>query len=50
MGDGNLSNPNGRAVRLRVTCDLKYPGILERIQLAIKKLLPKNKVSIIKNK
>lgn len=50
MGDGNLSNPNGRAVRLRVTCDLKYPGILERIQLAIQKLLPKNKVSIVKHK
>lgn len=50
MGDGNLSNPNGRAVRLRVTCDLKYPGILERIQSAIQKLLPKNKVSIVKCK
>ena len=25
LGDGNLSNPNGRATRLRVTCDLRYP-------------------------
>jgi len=25
LGDGNLSNPNGRAVRLRITCDKKYP-------------------------
>lgn len=24
IGDGNLSNSNGRAVRLRVTCDNKY--------------------------
>lgn len=23
FGDGNLSNPNGRAVRLRVSCDKK---------------------------
>jgi hypothetical protein len=48
IGDGNLSNPNGRAVRLRVTCDLKYPKIIERISFAIKKLLPKNKVSIVR--
>lgn len=27
LGDGNLSNPNGRALRLRITCDEKYPGI-----------------------
>lgn len=50
MGDGNLSNPNGRAVRLRIACDLKYPKIIERIKLAISELLPKNKVSIIKCK
>ena len=48
IGDGNLSNPNGRAVRLRVTCDLKYPKIIERICNAIQKLLPKNKVTIVK--
>lgn len=28
IGDGNLSNPNGRAVRLRVTWDTKYPALL----------------------
>lgn len=50
MGDGNLSNPNGRAVRLRITCDLKYPRLIEKMQLAIQKLLPKNKVSIVKCK
>ena len=48
LGDGNLSNPNGRAIRLRVTCDLKYPKIIERICLTIQKLFPKNKVSIVK--
>ena len=47
IGDGNLSNPNGRAVRLRVSCDNKYPKIIERIRKAIQQLLPKNKVSIV---
>ena len=48
MGDGNLSNPNGRAVRLRITCDLKYKQLIKRISLSIQKLLPNNKVSIVK--
>jgi len=48
MGDGNLSNSNGRAIRLRITCDTKYPNIIDGITIAIQKLLPKNKVSIIK--
>ena len=48
IGDGNLSNPNGRAVRLRVTCDFKYPNIIERISSSIHTLLPTNKVSMIK--
>jgi len=48
IGDGNLSNPNGRAVRLRITCDLSYPQIIVRICSALKRLLPNNKVSIIK--
>lgn len=50
IGDGNLSNPNSRAVRLRVTCDIKYKNILQRIINSIKALLPDNKVSIIKRK
>lgn len=45
LGDGNLSNPNGRAVRLRVTCDVKYPQIIKRIMRSIRVILPKNKVS-----
>jgi DNA-binding transcriptional regulator WhiA len=50
LGDGNLSNPNGRAVRLRVTCDTKYDQIIQNIISAIKIALPKNKVSITKRK
>lgn len=48
IGDGNLSNPNGRAVRLRITCDTRYPKLLDRLTQAIQKLLPENKVSLIK--
>src|SRR5258708_4597734 len=45
IGDGNLSNPNGRAVRLRITCDNKYPKLQTRILESLKELLPENKVS-----
>lgn len=48
LGDGNLSNPNGRAARLRITCDLKYPRLIEDIQTALKTLLPNNKVSLVR--
>ena len=47
LGDGNLSNPNGRAVRLRITCDARYPAIAKEIIENIKILLPKNKVGIV---
>lgn len=47
IGDGNLSNPNGRAVRLRITCDTKYPKLIKRIIESIQKILPKNKVSVV---
>ncbi len=50
IGDGNLSNSNGRAVRLRITCDDKYPLLKVRIVEALKQLLPKNKVSEYKRK
>lgn len=45
MGDGNLSNPNGRAVRLRITCDTKYPYLISKIERALRKIAPNNKVS-----
>ena len=47
LGDGNLSNPNGRATRLRITCDKNYPLLIKRIFYSLKLLLPDNKVSII---
>lgn len=47
LGDGNLSNPNGRAVRLRISCDKKYPILLNRIKISLEKLLPQNKVSFV---
>ncbi len=46
LGDGNLSNPNGRATRLCITCDRKYPRLIRKMRNAIKLLLPKNKVSL----
>jgi DNA-binding transcriptional regulator WhiA len=48
LGDGNLSNPNGRAIRLRISCFSGYPKIGEEIFGVIKTLLPKNKVSIVR--
>lgn len=48
LGDGNLSNPNKRAVRLRVTCDIKYPKIIEEIKQSLGYILPQNKISEIK--
>ncbi len=50
LGDGNLSNPNGRAVRLRITCDTKYPSLIIKISEALQRLLPNNKVGKIKKK
>jgi DNA-binding transcriptional regulator WhiA len=47
LGDGNLSNPNGRATRLRITCDSTYPGIAEEIIHSLQTLFPDNKVSVI---
>ena len=47
LGDGNLSNPNGRAIRLRVTCDKKYPEIIEEIKRNLHIILPENKISTI---
>jgi tRNA dimethylallyltransferase len=29
IGDGGITNPNGRAYRLRITCDKKYPRIIK---------------------
>ncbi len=50
LGDGNLSNPNGRAVRLRITCDKKYPKLLQHIAISLQKFFPENKVSLVDRK
>lgn len=47
LGDGNLSNPNKRAVRLRITCDKKYPEIIKEIKSSLHYILPCNKISEI---
>lgn len=47
IGDGNLSNPNGRAVRLRIACDTRYPLLIVKIRSALERLLPLNKVSVV---
>jgi len=48
LGDGNLSNPNGRAIRLRISCDIQYPNLIKYIAKHIKQVLPKNKVALTK--
>ncbi len=50
IGDGNLSNPNGRAIRLRITCDEKYPLLMKRVINSLQSLFPQNKVSIAEKK
>ncbi len=50
IGDGNLSNPNGRAVRLRISCDTQYPKLIEKISSAIQVICPTNKVSFVLKK
>lgn len=47
LGDGNLSRPNGRATRLRVTCDARYPLLARTISSSLRELLPANAVSVI---
>lgn len=47
LGDGNLSNPNNRATRLRITCDNKYPQLIEHIKKTLMDLFPNNKVNLI---
>jgi len=48
LGDGNLSNPNGRAIRLRISCFSGYPKLVEEITETIRYLLPYNKISTVR--
>ena len=50
LGDGNLSNPNGRATRLRITCDIAYPNIIKQIIHSLEEAFPNNQVSTVTNK
>ena len=47
IGDGNLSNPNGRATRLRITCHTRHKVLVRNICEAIQAILPKNKINIV---
>jgi len=47
LGDGNLSNPNGRAVRLRITCDKKYPKLIKHIIESLNTLFPESRVGTV---
>jgi DNA-binding transcriptional regulator WhiA len=47
LGDGNLSCPNGRATRLRVSCDKRYLNLIEEIKHSLSSVFPKNKVSLV---
>lgn len=47
LGDGNLSSPNGRATRLRITCDKKYPNLISEIYEALASNFPENRVSLV---
>lgn len=47
LGDGSLyTEPKYNVSRLRVSCDPKYPNIIQLITKSINTLLPKNKVGL----
>lgn len=50
LGDGNLSNPNGRAVRLRITCDKNYPNLINEVLKVMQLRFPANKVGMVDRK
>ena len=50
LGDGSLSNPNGRVVCFRIFCDSKYQKLLNKITVALNSILPESKVYLVKTK
>jgi hypothetical protein len=46
IGDGNLSRVS-EAIRLRITCDTKYPFVIANTRTALQNIFPDNKVSIV---
>lgn len=49
IGDGNLSLVR-KTVRLRISCDDKYPELILRVVSSLKSLLPQNRVGTVKKK
>ena len=47
LGDGNLSKPGPRAIRLRISCDNRYPRLIKRITKSLQLLLPDNKIGLV---
>ncbi len=47
IGDGNLTNPNQRAARLRITYDKKYPFLLKKVHNSLGLLFPENKIGLV---
>lgn len=45
LGDGCISTHPRRVYRLRIMLDLKYPGIIDECEAAIRELVPENRVS-----
>ncbi len=49
IGDGNLS-PADRTVRLRISCDNKYPLLINRIRNCLQDIFKNNTVSLVKRR
>lgn len=49
LGDGCISR-GGRAWRLRIACDTKYPHIVERCRNAIDLLMPRQRAALVNRK
>ncbi len=49
IGDGNLSLVR-KTIRLRISCDDKYPNLILHIISSLKSLFPQNKVGTVKKK
>ncbi len=48
LGDGHISKADAhRVYLLRITCDKKYPGIIDQCIQAIQTILPENKVNTV---
>lgn len=46
LGDGTISRARRGVYRLRISCDLLYPGIIEECAQAMRAVMPTNRVGI----